>query len=369
MSNNNSPSGMKQPLTQPYQSFDVENPRKETVREPALASFVRLFVYSSFMYVALLTLLSEIYRYLYYDERALSNVIWLCVIGALKLLSIRRCYVTSHLNYLDTVQRSHYTYTLKKRHGNGQQRFCRQCELPKPDRTHHCIVCRRCVLQMDHHDGWMRCCVGESNYKAFLLVLFYTVLFFTSSTLILLLHSDQSPVHSVFRIIASCFSALISTATTLFFSHHFFKLVRLNRTSIEDQELYGSHPEPGTLERRRQLEQITLGTPLENYKRVMGQWYLWLIPFKDLAELLMVIKYTLTFGHIRNVSARASSTPSSVSLSSASASSSAPGALLTKDSSYFVTSYIQPQPSRSNSVVAGLSPIPLDETNPSPDEN
>lgn len=33
--------------------------------------------------------------------------------------------------------------------GNGKPRFCRKCNLPKPDRAHHCSTCGFCVLKMD----------------------------------------------------------------------------------------------------------------------------------------------------------------------------------------------------------------------------
>lgn len=29
--------------------------------------------------------------------------------------------------------------------------ICKKCLTPKPIRTHHCSVCNRCVLKMDHH--------------------------------------------------------------------------------------------------------------------------------------------------------------------------------------------------------------------------
>ena len=33
-------------------------------------------------------------------------------------------------------------------------RFCDKCKAIKPDRAHHCSVCGRCVLKMDHHCPW-----------------------------------------------------------------------------------------------------------------------------------------------------------------------------------------------------------------------
>jgi palmitoyltransferase len=29
--------------------------------------------------------------------------------------------------------------------------ICKKCIAPKPPRTHHCSVCNKCVLKMDHH--------------------------------------------------------------------------------------------------------------------------------------------------------------------------------------------------------------------------
>ena len=51
--------------------------------------------------------------------------------------------------------------------------ICKNCIIPKPARTHHCSVCRRCVLKMDHHCPWLNNCVGHYNHRYFFLFCVY----------------------------------------------------------------------------------------------------------------------------------------------------------------------------------------------------
>merc|ERR1719420_1571954 len=54
-----------------------------------------------------------------------------------------------------------------------RRRYCKMCNVWKPDRTHHCSICNRCILNMDHHCPWINNCVGFYNRKFFMQLLAY----------------------------------------------------------------------------------------------------------------------------------------------------------------------------------------------------
>lgn len=56
-----------------------------------------------------------------------------------------------------------------------RRRYCKVCHVWKPDRTHHCSACGRCVLNMDHHCPWVNNCIGYENRKFFIQLLCYAI--------------------------------------------------------------------------------------------------------------------------------------------------------------------------------------------------
>jgi palmitoyltransferase ZDHHC2/15/20 len=86
--------------------------------------------------------------------------------------------VDNGYSYLPQYIPTHTTLQVKN---DGRARYCQKCSYAKPDRTHHCSICRRCILKMDHHCPWLGNCIGFGNYKAFVLFLVYLSTFCAES--------------------------------------------------------------------------------------------------------------------------------------------------------------------------------------------
>ncbi|BBN17498.1 palmitoyltransferase ZDHHC3/7/25 [Marchantia polymorpha subsp. ruderalis] len=108
----------------------------------------------------------------------LFNALFFTGLGVMAVL----CYVIAvlkdpgriPLSYMPDLEDSGVALHEVKRKG-GDLRYCQKCAHYKPPRAHHCRVCKRCVLRMDHHCVWINNCVGHNNYKAFFLFVLYVV--------------------------------------------------------------------------------------------------------------------------------------------------------------------------------------------------
>merc|ERR1711934_555371 len=167
----------------------------------------------------------------------------------------------------------------KKLDGSG--RWCRKCVKVKPDRCHHCRICQRCVLKMDHHCPWINNCVGFYNYKYFYLFILYAllILFWVSATSFLnflrsVASDDVLEVGSFSFLIVFCwiYCTLFGVALGGFVTFHTYLLVQ-NYTTIELVEKKGS-PTRG----KQYVHPWDLGMTA-NIEECLGKsMWLWMIP-------------------------------------------------------------------------------------------
>lgn len=121
-------------------------------------------------------------------------------------------------------------------------KFCRRCWTSKPERAHHCSICGRCVLKMDHHCVWLASkCIGHRTYPAFvhflssvtLLALYIAVI--SGSALLFAFNNPMAidittPVHELFLSFAGVVFSLVIGS---FLLYHIY-LISTNQTTLEN---------------------------------------------------------------------------------------------------------------------------------------
>eukprot|EP00429_Kryptoperidinium_foliaceum_P063159 CAMPEP_0176069350 /NCGR_PEP_ID=MMETSP0120_2-20121206/34624_1 /TAXON_ID=160619 /ORGANISM="Kryptoperidinium foliaceum, Strain CCMP 1326" /LENGTH=261 /DNA_ID=CAMNT_0017402981 /DNA_START=30 /DNA_END=815 /DNA_ORIENTATION=+ len=156
-----------------------------------------------------------------------------------------------------------------------RRRYCKMCNVWKPDRTHHCSVCNRCILNMDHHCPWINNCVGFYNRKFFIQLLVYVYLSLgvvvTTTPWEMLCRvmilwrgmwaKGQTPSDAMF-VASTCllglaFSLSVCLVCTLtnFIRFH-VRLVVDNYTTIENLEREEKAKSKFDIGRRRNMEQV-----------------------------------------------------------------------------------------------------------------
>jgi palmitoyltransferase ZDHHC2/15/20 len=127
---------------------------------------------------------------------------------------------------------------LKTRTYNGGIRFCEKCRCIKPDRAHHCSMCETCLCKMDHHCPWVNNCVAHSNYKFFILFLFYSLVYcvYVASTsleyFIQFWNEIQSFKAGRFHLLFLFFVSIMFSVSLISLLGYHLYLISKNRTTL-----------------------------------------------------------------------------------------------------------------------------------------
>lgn len=138
----------------------------------------------------------------------------------------------------DIEDSDHPIHEIKRK--GGDLRYCKKCSLYKPPRSHHCRICKRCVLRMDHHCVWMNNCVGHANYKVFFVFVIYALLACIYSLILLVgsltvdTHQTEESYRTVY-IISGLLLIPLSMALSVFLGWHVYLTIQ-NKTTIEYYE-------------------------------------------------------------------------------------------------------------------------------------
>jgi hypothetical protein len=183
---------------------------------------------------------------------------------------------------------------------NKASEFCRKCKNDRPVRAHHCKICQRCTLKMDHHCPWIANCVGFRNQKFFYQFLFYAALGDLIGFIILITRLQESEytqkgtynqpiseqkVFNVWEIIWMLWSQLMivlssTFAAAMFVSIGFLfayqtKLILNNQTTIENKIFLDAEESPHYYNDKS-----------HNFKIVMGETFFeWFFPVSTKTNL------------------------------------------------------------------------------------
>ena len=152
-------------------------------------------------------------------------------------------------------------------------RRCNQCYIVRPNRVHHCPICRGCILGMDHHCPWINNCVGQFNRKFFFLFDLYSLLGGIESLFICVYYTIFKNYQTLFDEKITIWLVVIQIILCLLFGIFAVVMLKDLYDSLENNSTYIDYVNLKVLEKRTFWEEV--------YEMFGGDFSIgWFLPFK-----------------------------------------------------------------------------------------
>ena len=110
--------------------------------------------------------------------------------------------------------------------------ICNKCGLPKPARAHHCSLCNKCHLRMDHHCPAIGTCIALNNTQPFIVMLKWaelTIFLFICLEILTIYLLKENRLFNVCILVSTIFLYGVVSS----FLSGFMGKVKRNQTTIE----------------------------------------------------------------------------------------------------------------------------------------
>lgn len=114
---------------------------------------------------------------------------------------------------------------------NIERKFCYTCNVYRPPRGKHCVMCGCCVDRHDHHCKFLSNCIGLRNYRSFVFFILNTWVMALFTLLLLLLTDTQSSPGKWWLLLIVSVVALGASSNLL---NYHGRLILAGTTSYED---------------------------------------------------------------------------------------------------------------------------------------
>lgn len=98
------------------------------------------------------------------QEEEMTQLLELCIHYAIAAYFAMSIYGNMYKVITTNTSKSRFRFISSSLLPEGW-RYCSECDLNLPPRSHHCKLCDTCILKRDHHCWFTGCCIGYYNHK------------------------------------------------------------------------------------------------------------------------------------------------------------------------------------------------------------